>query len=228
MTEEEDKDDRLRKADLHAIQQSQQGQGAQHVGNHACIHDHSQRGDARDGRMAGLMFFVDEFVDQDEDRTGEGHDATRPGPRIDPAEQEVHGEEPAPRREEHGQCEVDEGGQGQLSETCCSCVRHGCLPLQFPALSGKLGEGQGEGGRLFLLAVETHAGPSFEVCELAADETGVVDEPVAHGTAFPASLEHGGVAIQDLIAHPAVLRLDAQEQGFPFARAVPDTHGEKV
>ena len=38
----------------------------------------------------------------------------------------------------------------------------------------------------------------------------MVDESIAHGTAFPSSLEHGGVAIQDLIADPAVFRLDAQ------------------
>ena len=79
-----------------------------------------------------------------------------------------------------------------------------------------------------VLAIETHAGPSFEELHLAADETGIVDEPVAHGTAFPAPFEHGGVAIQDLITYPAVLGLDAQEQRFPLARAIPDTHGREV
>ena len=79
-----------------------------------------------------------------------------------------------------------------------------------------------------VLAVETYAGPSFEELHLAADETRVVDEPVAHRTTLPAPLEHGGVAVQDLIAHPAVFRLDAQEQGFPLACAIPDAHGREV
>ena len=70
-----------------------------------------------------------------------------------------------------------------------------------------------EGERV--LAVETHAGPSFEELQfeelhLAADEAGVVDESIAHGAALPSALEHGGVPVQDLIAHPAVFRLDAQ------------------
>ena len=54
-----------------------------------------------------------------------------------------------------------------------------------------------------------------------------MDESIAHGTAFPAPLEHGGVSIQALVADPAVFRLDAQEQGFPFTRAFPDTHGQE-
>ena len=76
--------------------EGQQGQRAQRVGNQAHIDDHVQRRDARDGRVAALVLFVDEFVDQDDDRAGEGAHATGPGPRIDPAEQEIHGEEPAP------------------------------------------------------------------------------------------------------------------------------------
>ena len=83
-------------------------------------------------------------------------------------------------------------------------------------------------GAPFLLAVEAHAGSAFEEGHLAAGETGIVDEAVADGTAFPASLEHGGIPIQDLIAHPAVFRLDAQEQRAPFACAIPDTHGREV
>ena len=150
----------------HEIDEGQQGQGAQHIGNHARIHDHVQRGDAGDGRMPGLMLFVNEFVDQDDDRAGEGHDATRPGPRIDPAEQEVHREKAAPQREEYGQHEVDDGGHGQLAESCFAIVRNGVHR------SGGL--------RLFcglcerVLAVETYAGPSFEELHLAADKTRIV------------------------------------------------------
>ena len=136
------------------IDQSQQGQRAQHVWNHARIHDHSQRCGARDGRMPGLMFLVNEFVDQDDDRAGEGHDATRPGPRVDPAEQEVHREKAAPRREEDGQHDVDEGGQGQLPESCCWCVRNGVHRFSGLRLCCGLCER--------VLAVATHAGPSFE------------------------------------------------------------------
>ena len=101
------------------------------------------------------MLFVNEFVDQDDDRRGKGYDATRPGPRIDPAEQEVHREKAAPCGEEHGQHEVDDGGQGQLSESCFAKVRNGVH--------------RSEGLRLFcgwcerVLAVEAHAGPSLEV-----------------------------------------------------------------
>ena len=79
-----------------------------------------------------------------------------------------------------------------------------------------------------VFAVETYAGPPFEELHLAADETRVVDEPVAHRTTLPAPLEHGGVAIQDLVAHPAVFRLDAQEEGFPLACAFSNTHGAVV
>lgn len=198
--------------------EGQQGQRAEHVGNHARIHDQLQRGDSRAGRVPGLMLFVDEFVDQDDDGAGEGHDATRPGPRIDSAEQEVHRKKAAPCREQHGQHEVDDGGQGQLPESCFAQIRNG---VHRPG-----------GLRLFcgwcerVLTVETHAGPSFEVCcYLAADETGIMDESIAHGTALPPTFEHGGVAIQDLIAHPAVFRLDTQQEGFPFACAFSNTHG---
>ena len=90
-----------------------------------------------------------------------------------------------------------------------------------------MGEDWGEGWSL-ALAVETHAGSPFKVWHLAVSQAGVVDESVADRTALPAPFEHGGVTIQDLVAYPAAFRLDAQEQGFPFARAIPDTHGREV
>ena len=78
------------------IDEGQEGQRADHIWNHATIEDDFQGNDAGDGGVPGLVFLVNKFIGQDDDRAGEGDDATATGPGVDAAEDKVHREKAAP------------------------------------------------------------------------------------------------------------------------------------
>ena len=72
------------------------------------------------------------------------------------------------------------------------------------------------------------AGPRLEERKLSARKAAVVNELVAHRAPRPAAAKHCFVAIESLLAHFAMTRLDRKQHRLPVAASFSDAHGPAV
>lgn len=78
--------------------QGDQRTGSHRVWNHTGVQERSQALFERMLRVTNLLLLVNEFIDQDGQRQGEGHNAAGAGPAIGAAQQKIHREEPTEKQ----------------------------------------------------------------------------------------------------------------------------------
>ena len=74
----------------------------------------------------------------------------------------------------------------------------------------------------------THARAPFQVRDLPAGQTTIMDESFTDAATRPSSTEHGKIPVQAFVTYPAHFGFDAQQQGFPISGSISNAHGRKV